>query len=252
MKLNFVTCSGANEHTNIPELVSIMQEFPIAEIGIQVSEKKCGYESPRLAWLNSLVEYVNTHNISINAAVHVNLKWVKDFCHGVVAPELLEILALHDCNGDYFIKRVQLNMLTSREHPDEARLVNAIKACKGRRFILPYNKENADLVHRLYLQGLWFDCLYDESFGKGIEPSKREAPRFMDILQGYAGGISPDNVYHVLNEIHAAWSKFPTDVGIYIDAHGKLENQDTHLDLNKMRRYLSDAKQWKMDHPFEP
>ena len=61
----------------------------------------------------------------------------------------------------------------------------------------------SDIIKKLYHKGLRFDCLFDASFGEGITPNSREAPAFddFDILQGYAGGISPSNVKDLLKKL---------------------------------------------------
>lgn len=250
MNLSFVTISGANEYTNVPDLVQLLDDYPIAEVGIQVSDEKCAYGSPRFEWIKNLVYYVNYLNLSVNAALHVNLRWVEALSQGVIVPELSDLLAYRDTNDDYFFKRIQFNFKIGREatEPDKAKLFELIHSFKGRTAILSYNESNADLIKQLYRDGAVFDCLYDGSFGKGIVPEQRPWPVFCDIVQGYAGGISPDNVSSVLDEIRNSWLQAPTTAGIYIDAQGKLENDDQHLDLDKARRYVENAYKWKLDH----
>ena len=250
MDLQFVTISGANEHTNVPDLVQLLEDYPIAEIGVQVSDEKCTYGSPRFNWIKNLVYYVNYFRLSVNAALHVNLKWVEAISQGKIVPELWDLLAYRDTNGDYFFKRIQLNFKIGREEvsPDKEKLAALISNLKGRKVILSYNESNAKLIREFYCNGVRFDCLYDGSFGKGIEPEKRQIPAFADIVQGYAGGISPDNVCSVLDEVRNSWRQSPTTTGIYIDAQGKLEDSNGHLDLSKARRYVDNARKWKLEH----
>ena len=253
MDLQFVTVSGANEHTNVPDLVQLLDDFPLAEVGIQVSNEKCAYGSPRYEWIKNLVYYANYFKLSINAALHVNLKWVEALSQGTIVPELADLLAYRDINDDFFFKRVQLNFKIGREEtaPDKEKLAELIRSFKGRKVILSYNESNARLIREFYRDGLRFDCLYDGSFGKGIVPKMRQVPVFSDIVQGYAGGISPDNVASVLDEVRNSWRKAPTTAGIYIDAQGKLEDDNEHLDLNKARRYVENARQWKLEHRYD-
>ena len=253
MNLQFVTCSGANEHTDIPELVKLLDDYPLAEVGIQVSNERCSYGSPRFEWIQNLVNYVNCAGLLINAALHVNLKWVEAFSTGVIVPELSDLLNYRDVNGEYFFKRIQLNFKIGRETtaPDKEKLTELIRYLKGRAIILSYSLSNASLIRQLYRDGVAFNCLYDESFGRGIAPETRQIPVFCDIVQGYAGGISPDNVVSVLDTIQNVWSHYPTATGIYIDAQGKLEDENKHFDLNKARRYVENAHGWKMAHCYD-
>lgn len=249
MDLKFITCSGTNEYTDIPTLVKLLKDFPITEIGVQVSDVKCAYGSHRFKWIKNLVDYVNNSGALINAALHVNLKWVESLGQGIIVPELNDLLEYRDINDDFFFKRIQLNFKIGREEaPDFAKLTSLIHRSAPRRFIMSYNESNAEFIEKMYRHGCLFDCLFDGSFGQGISPTHRQPPVFTDIVQGYAGGISADNVCDVLNEIQQVWQKSPTLTGIYIDAQGKLEDENTHIDLAKARQYVQNAYEWKLDH----
>lgn len=249
MDLKFITCSGTNETTPIPELLQLLSEFPRAEIGVQVSNKKGAYGTPRYDWIYALQKECAERNTVINAALHVNLQWVENFGQAVIAPELDEFFKMNNINGLPFFKRVQLNFKIGREKtPDEDKLFVAIRHYSRQRFILSYNESNRHLIHEMYVRAADFDCLYDESFGKGIVPDERKAPVYIDVLQGYAGGITPDNVAAELDKIIVTDKSDYCTKGFYIDAHKGLEDENTHFDLNKCRAYLTNAEKWYMDY----
>lgn len=245
MDLKFITCSGTNETTPIPELLQLLSEFPRAEIGVQVSNKKGAFGTPRYYWIYALQKECAKRNMVINAALHVNLQWVEKFGQAVIAPELDEFLKMNNLKGLPFFKRVQLNFKIGREKaPDEDKLFVAIRHYSRQRFILSYNESNRHLVHEMYVRAADFDCLYDESFGAGIIPKERKAPAYIDVLQGYAGGITPDNVAKELDKIIVTDESGYCSKGFYIDAHRGLEDENTHFDLNKCRAYLTNAEEW--------
>lgn len=245
MELKFITCSGPNETTSIPELLQLMNDFPQAEIGVQVSEKKATVNTPRYHWIHDLWRETIKRRMNINAALHVNLHWVEDFGQGIVAPELEEFLRLIDKDGRPFFRRVQLNFKIGREkEPDIDKLERNIRKYPRHRFILSLNESNKKLILELYVRAVNFDCLYDESFGAGIVPESRNEPAYIDIMQGYAGGITPDNVECELGKIEMANRDEYCTGGVYIDAHKGLEDEATHFDLNKGRAYLTNAENW--------
>lgn len=249
MKLKFITCSGCNETTSISELLSLLNEFPRAEIGVQVSEKKASYGSARYKWICSLWSLLLTRRAIINAALHVNLRWVENLGQGIIAPELEEFLLLSNYDGSPFFQRVQLNFKIGREKtPDVDKLEKAIRRFPRHRFILSYNQSNKRLIQELYIRNVKFDCLFDESFGAGIVPENRDEPAFIDILQGYAGGITPDNVAQELDKIAQTNKKGYCMQDIYIDAHKGLEDELTHFDINKCRAYLTNAENWYQNY----
>lgn len=250
MILNFVTCSGTNEFTDIKDLVALMREFPLGEVAVQVSEKQSPAGGARIEWVRQLVAYTNEHNLSICAALHVNRTWVENLCRGIVVPELQEMLQLRDIYGLPFFRRIQLNFKLGRDDVSEncGGTLMALQQRIKRRFILSYNESNAKLIKLLYLKGLRFDCLFDSSFGAGIAPNTRQAPVFADILQGYAGGITPDNVCAELDKIYSVVETSPAIGNIYVDAQKGLEDEQTHLSLDKCQQYLANATAWYHSH----
>lgn len=250
MILNYVTCSGTNEFTDIESLVALMREFPLGEVGVQVSEKQSPAGGARIDWVWQLVAYTNEHNTSINAALHVNRTWVENLCRGIVVPELQELLELRDIYDLPYFKRIQLNFKLGRDAVslDCANTIIMLQQRIKRRFILSYNESNAKLIKLLYLKGLRFDCLFDSSFGAGIAPNTRQAPVFADILQGYAGGITPDNVCAELDKIASVVEISPAIGNVYIDAQKGLEDDQTHLSLDKCNQYLANATAWYHSH----
>lgn len=242
-KLKFITCSGANEFTDIVGLVSLSEKFPIIEWGIQVSGKKCGQGSARLAWIQKLHQTLQNNNQKLQMALHINADWVDAFTSGEIPMELTSLLRLKNVEGSPFFTRIQLNFKIGR---DNIPYVGVLMYHMGeyrddRRFILSYNEENKSFIHLLYQKGLRdFDVLYDSSHGEGVSAHEWRAPAFFDyeVLQGYAGGLSPENV---TNEVVAIRSVVPYDRSFYIDAEGRLKGDDKHLSLEKCEQYVVNA-----------
>ncbi|MBP5352179.1 MAG: hypothetical protein J6Y91_00240 [Alphaproteobacteria bacterium] len=249
MKVKFITCSGVNETTDIPALIALALEFPIAEFGVQISGEKCHYGSERFKWINDLARYAEQQHIMLNMAFHVNRSWAEGCGQNHVTHALRDLLDLRDYNGDAFSKRVQLNFKIGREKaPDEEKMTRFIQSIRPRRCILSHNSSNEELIHHLHNNGVVFDSLYDESFGEGIVPEQRKAPAYTYITQGYAGGISPGNVYQTMNDIYKNWLHSPNSAGVWIDAEGMLKGEDGHIDLEKCRVYLRNALNWRIEH----
>ena len=240
MKLKCITCSGTNEFTKIDDLFALYQEFPSVEFGIQVSSKKCSSGSARLAWLNNLKNQVLRKRKALPLALHLNQDWVEGFCDGIKIPELQELLSWTDHQGNPFFQRIQLNFKIGRNKaPEIGRLESQMKKYPHLRFILSYNDANADLIWKIYQRRqVVFDCLFDESFGEGVAPSQRHQPVFDDVIQGYAGGLSPENVSSELEKIAEL---VPLDAVIFVDAEGKLKGENGHFDYAKAREYVANA-----------
>lgn len=246
MNLSLVTCSGANEHTDIEGLVSLLEET-FFELGIQVSGEKASHDSDRYWWIKELYYRLKDEDILSRFALHLNRDWVERFCFGELAPELKEFLAMRDCYGFPFFGRVQLNFKIGRDKiPGDDVLLNnltrMINLFPEHTFILSYNDANAEFIRQLYWTGIRFDCLYDNSFGEGILPSSRPAPVFGNVFQGYAGGLTPENVEQELDKISRS---VHSGLFFFIDAEGGLKGNDGHLSLEKCRTFLKNAYHWQ-------
>ena len=164
---------------------------------------------------------------------------MEGFCARKPSAELSQFLSWKNFCFKPFFGRVQLNFRIGREKtPDLGHLLATMKKYLNVRFILPYNDDNAEFIHKLYDTGFKFDCLYDNSHGEGIEANHYAHPAFEDVLQGYAGGIGPDNVTSVLNKISKV---VPANKEIFIDAEGKLKGEDGHFSVEKCKAYLQQA-----------
>lgn len=242
-EMKFVTCSGANEFTNIEGMVALSNKFPTLEWGIQVSGKKCSAGTDRFIWIRSLQSYLQTHDQKIQLALHINADWVNGFTTERVSPELHMFLRMRNHDGSPLFQRVQLNFKIGRDKkPNESLLIQRIKQYgQHRRFIFSYNDENSEFIHGLYKKGLRdFDVLYDSSHGEGIEAEEWQNPAFYDenILQGYAGGLSPENAIAEITKIRR---KLTYNGKFYVDAEGKLKGNEGHLSLEKCRQFVENA-----------
>ncbi len=239
MKLKFVTCSGANEHTNIDELVAVLASSTKMEAGIQVSGKKASFGTARYLWIKALYYKLSQERRSVNLALHLNQDWVEAFCSGKVVSELSEFLSWKNVLGEPFFKRVQLNFRIGREKtPNIDTLVAVMTQYPDVRFILSYNESNARFIKTLHGIGCHFDCLFDNSHGEGITAERYETPVFDDVLQGYSGGISPENVVSVLDKISQS---VDDEREIFIDAEGKLKGNDGYFCIEACKKYLQRA-----------
>ena len=239
MKLTTITLSGANEFTDIRALLSLCEKYSLTELGIQVSGEKAAFGMARYWWIWALSLYVTPFT---RLALHVNKDWVEAFCAGKIPKELDTFLSWRHDNGEPIFSRVQLNFKIGREKDfNPAVLRNMIQSYSAQRFILSYNDSNKEVIHYLYQEGLEFDCLYDSSFGAGILPEKRLPLIYPDVCQGYAGGLSPQNVLIELNKINKVLAEGEM---FYIDAQKGLEDDDGHLSLEKCNLFLKRASKW--------
>ena len=247
MLLKTITVSGANEYTDAQSIIKLIYSFPKAELGIQVCEKKGAFGTARYWWIQNLYQLLFNNPLSSKIALHVNADWVERFGQGDIPKDLKAMLSLRNAVGEPFIGRVQLNFKIGREKtPDMEKLIKAMAECQGpegetHRFILSYNPANAEFIHQMYEKKVKFDLLFDDSHGEGILAESYQKPVFRKVLQGYSGGLSPENITEQLWQISKS---VPVGCEFYVDAEGRLKGEDGHLSLEKSEEYLKKASKW--------
>ena len=152
-------------------------------------------------------------------------------------------MTLKNPDGGNMVKRIQLNFLIGRDMIlDVEKLDWVIGKLHNYRFILTYNEANKKFIDRLYLKRRHnFELLFDNSHGEGKSETNWKPPIYSDIVQGYSGGLSPENVEQALLKISLV---NVGDTPTWIDAEGKLKGNDGHLDLKKAEAFLEAASKW--------
>lgn len=236
MFLKTIVCSGINENNNIADAIEFLKRYKNAEFGVQCSPRKAGYHTPRFEWLKELLCRLNEQKIENKVALHLNEGFVVSFCDGKIPDEISDLLKVGNA-----VSRLQLNFKIGRETfasghtPDIKTLQKTMVGVAPHTIILSASQPNLSFIHKVHHNGMKFDVLYDDSFGEGVAPDVRKPPLFDDVFQGYAGGLSPENVGEELIKIEKL-----ARGAVFIDAEGKLK-QDGHFCFTKAERFVQNA-----------
>ena len=245
MLLKTIVCSGVNEKNKIDEAVDFLKKYPNVEFGVQCSPKKAGFGTERFDWLEALTTALDEAQINGRVALHLNEGFAVSFADGIVPDEVSSILSKTSAIG-----RLQLNFKLGREvfengriAPNLSKLQSAIEQVDGHKLIMSASKANLPLIAKMHHRKMKFDALFDDSFGEGLLPKSRQEPLFDDVFQGYAGGISPENVACELEKI----AKVATGA-VFIDAEGKLKDTGV-FSIEKAEQYVQNALLWHEQNP---
>ena len=236
MFLKTIVCSGINEKNSITDTIEFLKKYPNTEFGVQCSPRKAGYGTARFDWLKELLGKLNEEKIESRVALHLNEGFVVSFCDGKVPDEISDLLKIGKSVG-----RLQLNFKIGREHfasgtvPHIRTLEKTMKTVAQHPIILSASQPNLPFIYKAYYRGMDFDVLFDDSFGEGLAPDMRKPPLFNDVFQGYAGGLSPENVASELHKIGKV-----AKGSIFIDAEGKLK-QDGSFSFAKAEQFVQNA-----------
>ena len=236
MFLKTIVCSGINEKNNIDDAMEFLKKYKNAEFGVQCSPRKAGRQTPRFDWLKELLYKLNEQKIQNKIALHLNEGFVISFCDGKVPDEISDLLNIGKSVG-----RLQLNFKIGRETfisgniPNIKTLKKTIEMLEKHPIILSASQPNLPFIYKAHHQGIKFDVLFDDSFGEGITPNVRRPPLFEDAFQGYAGGLSPENVSEELGKIEQL-----TKGSVFIDAEGKLK-QDGSFSFARAEKFVQNA-----------
>ncbi len=218
-----VTITGADDFSKPEEIIKLTEEYPTlhTEWGLALSKKREGQpQYPSRTWINEFILQSKGQKLAL--AGHLCGEWLAE----LIACEFTYHRDRPDC-WDAF-DRVQLNF-SKRSWPggDEfpADLINYDKT-----FIFQMEGVN-DKFYNMAMEGQ-VQCypLFDMSLGNGISPEKWPSP-LHPYLNGYAGGLGPDNLAEELKKIEEITFNNP----IWIDMTTKVRTND-QLDLEKVRR----------------
>jgi len=231
------TITGADDSVPVQEVVALAREYPHAELGILLSLKKKGtprYPSQR--WLAEFIEAVGYRTIACSAHL----------C-GQFAGEVLFARTGWSFPDSRVFARVQLNgfsddgvlemgavLLTS--------LADRIRAAKQKVILQVSNARARQLATAIaYEAFLNAEILFDESGGKGIAPRRWLAP-IGDVPCGYAGGIAPENILAVCEQIEERVAGLP-NTRYWIDAETGVRVDD-RFDVGLARALLEKTAQF--------
>lgn len=237
MKINTVTITGADNDTDINEMLEISKQYPFVEWGILFSPNRIGEERyPDLTWVSKLAKTFFL-NPGMNLSAHLCGGYTREMI--TTGSELMIENNLKDYLG-MFVRR-QLNFNASKNPTDINAFFDLLKRQSEREsrkihFILQQNKSNqviCDEARKLNMKNVFF--LYDSSGGRGTVASEWKKP-FDGFFTGYAGGLSPDNLEDELKKIELVCG----DSEIWIDTETHVRTHGI-LDMNKVKQFLQIA-----------
>jgi hypothetical protein len=271
--LNKVTVTGADDKTDIKELLKIAEEYPFVEFGILISKSSTGNHPrfPSVKWIEEFSTACLESKILPNVAGHVCGSWVNEIFLGkLISFEIPRVFS-------NIVSRWQLNTHGIKHTCNISHFLNIIKAVNSsnQQIIFQFDEANTETIVEALNKELNVSALYDMSHGAGVLPKNWKLPsdskgNILSIPTGFAGGLSPENVKSQLIEIADHIFDFINDdpeckilseygdlissKGFWIDAETKLRSQylnnDSgdqqfivdYFDLNKVRKFLEEAK----------
>jgi len=189
--LRIVTATGADDKTDVNELVRLQKDFPFAEFGILVGSSVPKSRFPSYEWIESLT------GLNLNLSLHLCNIFVDDILQGdpfFITNELSKIWHLFN--------RVQINTHGERHGVALPKLAELISIFPEKEFIFQYDGVHNDVLESLKDKGIKnISALFDLSHGAGVLPDKW--PNKLDGIKcGYAGGLSAVNAVDQLKHIY--------------------------------------------------
>ena len=220
MHITNVTFTGADNNTDIKALVELQKEFPFVEWGILIATKSGKKRYPTEEFILELKDK------NLNLALHLCGKHSRDILSdGVI-----------DIKYDFF-NRYQVNFNFLHTPHDLNNYKKLTEAFPNKKFILQYNASNDAYIKKIISD---FDTsntniLYDASGGRGTEIKTIKAP-YEGIYTGYSGGLNPDNINQICDEIY----NHKNDCKVWIDMESGVRTDD-EFDLDKVYKVLKEV-----------
>ena len=223
-----VTITGADDETDIKDLVELSEEFDFVEWGILVSKTRTGTERfPSRDWVLQFSEIARTNKL--NVSTHVCGSWVNELLRGE-----LDWGILPDSVG--VSQRIQINTHAARYVVD-VHFVQVLRVLENKNFIFQLDNVNDFLPYAAKSYGIKAQGLHDVSHGAGISPEHWPNPTY-HFSNGYAGGLGPENVIQEIERINEV-CRSP----YWIDMETKVRTaNDSQLDIQKVYQVLKSVK----------
>lgn len=257
MEIRYITVSDPRAHNTIDEMFNLWNIDPRVEIAVQMHPGNVSPDTERYNWIKQLVERLYICEHEYNLAIHVNNDWCDDICNGVI-PKPLEPLfnASSYWKSRPLVGRIQLNMppqTPAKFNPQK--LKNVIGAYNDKEFIIQYKPITINAVEQLHETGARFSLLFDESGGNSKSPDAWQQPVYPGKhMQGYAGGLNPENVKDNLGKIEKVAGKDPiwidVEGGVTVDT-GQKKPDGTPIklfDAARAKQYIQNALAWEQKH----
>lgn len=213
MKVERITLTGVDEHTDVGALMALVQQHPALEVGLLYTANPEGRNRyPSKPWIESVARILEGR-----CALHV--------CGGTARRQLQ--------SGDLgsiiqFTARVQVNGTLSVEEAES--LVHKVPT-----LITQHNAHNQALLN---VQARNHAILIDASGGRGLSPDEWLVPDTPKAV-GFAGGLGPDNLQAEIRRI----APLARD-GAWLDMEGRLRMDDWFsVDLAKACLMIFNAQE---------
>lgn len=227
MKLTRVTITGADDGVDPGELVRLSAEFPFVEWGILFSRSRQG--DPRYPSWRWLLDLTCRCRPPVALAAHLCGHFARTLLVG------------EDDWPDEFkgniadaFARIQLNGISPERPP--SLVATVLNRTPGVEYVLQSSPRTLPYAALISVLAENVSSLWDESGGRGIALGAAP-PLFPGLRQGYAGGITPDNVVEVISMLRAT----PGGDPFWIDMESGVRTDD-RFDLQKVREVLTKAR----------
>jgi len=210
----FITFTGIDENTDPISLLKINADYPnLAEFGVLFSPKLQGIGN-RYPELEIIEEIVAPLSETLSFSAHLCGEYAT------------RVLSNETPNLPFeLFERVQIN---TRNTFDAQKLLNFSKIIDNKPVIIQCRDEQTFPDNLSSNKLLW---LYDKSGGRGTRITAWPSVYKDNVMVGFAGGITPENVSEILNEIDCP-------IPYWIDMETGIRTNDW-FDIFKVREVLT-------------
>lgn len=218
-----ITLTGADDTTNIDDLMAMARKHPWAEWGILISKTSSGgHRFPSLSWVHELLVKTNGGS-DMRLAFHVCGQWVRDIVERGRWGEMLYSTGILLGKSGF---RFQLNFHGRSHIPSAAGFRSALAVSNFHQIILQMDGENDEILEYMGRAGVDVVPLFDQSSGAGITPDFWPEP--IAPYNGYAGGLGEDNLAQEIARIASR-----QDRPWWVDMETKLYTPDGKFSLDR-------------------
>mmetsp|Transcript_37214 Transcript_37214/g.46550 ORF Transcript_37214/g.46550 Transcript_37214/m.46550 type:complete len:286 (-) Transcript_37214:47-904(-) len=231
---------GVDDTVEVEDVLQVNKDNncgSFVEWGVLFRPEKEG--QPRFAslgWVKKLVKLSKERDITLRLAAHL----CSSRCEEVLRGDSSFVQELHSLG----FKRVQVNATKANNvHIDDLEtcvqlLKKAIQSVPGIEWIIQKNEETKPIWEGLVKSSdeiKNISILFDDSVGRGVKITSFSEP-FSGIPCGYAGGIGPDNIEDILEQMSKSKGPHQSIREPWIDMESSLRTIKDEDDIFSLQR----------------
>ena len=238
-----VSFNGATEHNSIDEVVRFLKNNPLAEVGIDFTDLKGIFGTPRYFFIKGLTQRLDKSNVQSGFYINISNDWFNEIIRDGKLPEELH----------YFSQispqkvKMHINLINQNHNIDDPSMTKfcnlAERYSKKIRFVVRCNRQSLGYIIMMATATKNFDVMFEYN-NKPQEPKQCALIMSGNIIKMCEGGFNLQNIGTQLDKINQSQK---SRINLFLSAENEFYDRASRkLNLNNAELLINKIKQWEL------